>query len=78
MPQPTPAQLGAAIRGARKKRGLSIEALAAKSDVFWTSISEIENGKRNPGWDIVGKLASGLEMEIADLARLAAEQPAKS
>jgi transcriptional regulator with XRE-family HTH domain len=75
--QSTPAQLGAAIRAARKARGLSIEALAAESGVHWTSVSDVENGKRNPSWEIVGKLAVGLEMDIGDLARLAAEQPRK-
>jgi transcriptional regulator with XRE-family HTH domain len=72
--QPTSAQLGAAIRKARKGQGLSIEDLAAKSGVHWTSISVIENGKRNPGWEAVVDLARGLEMDIAELARLAAEQ----
>lgn len=75
MPQPTSAQLGAAIRQARNARGLSLEDLAAKSRVHWTSISVIENGKRNPGWNVVANLATGLEMDIAELARMAAEQP---
>lgn len=78
MPEPTPAQLGTAIRRARKADGLSIEALGAKSHVHWTSISEIENGKRNPSWEVVVKLATGLEIGVADLAQLAAEQAKKS
>lgn len=77
MDQPTHAQLGAAIRSARKEMGLSIEALGAKADVHWTGISLIETGQRNPRWDVVCKLATGLEMDIADLARRAGEQPGK-
>jgi putative transcriptional regulator len=78
VPQPTAAQLGAAIRRLRKANGLSIEALAAKADVHWTSVSEIENRKRNPGWETVVKLAAALEIDMGDLTRLAAKQPRKS
>lgn len=75
MPQPTSTQLGAAIRRLRRSRGLSIEALALEAGVHNTSVSQIENGKRNPGWNTVASLANVLEVEIGDLARLAAKQP---
>lgn len=78
MAQPTHAQLGAAIRSVREEMGLSIEALGAKADVHWTGISVIETGQRNPSWEVVCKLATGLEMDIADLARLAGKQPGQS
>ena len=74
MPQPTSAQLGAAIRRLRSSRDLSIEDLAAAAEIHWTSVSRIENGRQNPGWEAVAKLAAALEVEIADLARLAAEE----
>jgi DNA-binding XRE family transcriptional regulator len=57
---------------------LSIEALAAEADVHWTSLSQIENGKRNPGWNAVVSLATALDVEIGDLARLATEQPSSA
>jgi DNA-binding XRE family transcriptional regulator len=57
--------------------GLTIETLGAKADVHWTGISLIETGQRNPRWDVVCKLATGLEMEVAALARLADEQSRK-
>lgn len=75
MPQPTSAQLGTAIRRLRKSRGESIEGLAGRADVHWTSVSRIENGKQSPSWDLAGNLATALEVDIADLARIAAEQP---
>lgn len=75
MPQPTSAQLGAAIRHLRGSRDLTIEALAAEAGVHWTSVSRIENGKQNPTWNAVASLATALDVEMADLARLAAEQP---
>ena len=75
MSQPTSAQLGAAIRSLRGSRDLSIEELAAEAGIHWTSVSRIENGKQNPSWDAVAKVAAALDVEMADLARLAAEQP---
>lgn len=75
MPQPNSAQLGAAIRQVRKSRGESIEALATRAGAHWVSVSRIENGKQSPSWNIVGNLATALEVDIADLARIAAEQP---
>jgi transcriptional regulator with XRE-family HTH domain len=78
VPPPNAPQLGAAIRRLRKAAGLSIEALGAKSDVHWTSISEIENRRRNPGWETVVKLAEALEVDMGDLTRLAAKQPRRS
>jgi transcriptional regulator with XRE-family HTH domain len=74
-PPPTSAQLGVAIRLLRSSRDLTIEALAAEAGIHWTYLSRIENGWRRPTWEVVGSLAAALEVEIADLARLAAEQP---
>jgi DNA-binding XRE family transcriptional regulator len=54
---------------------LSIEDLAAEAGIHWTSVSRIENGRQNPTWNAVAKLATALHVEMADLARLAAEQP---
>lgn len=75
MPQPTSAQLGAAIRRLRSSRDLSIEDLAAEAGIHWTTVSRIENGRQNPGWEAVAGLATALGIEIGDLAKLAAEQP---
>lgn len=74
--QPTSAQLGIAIRKLRKARGESIEGLAARADVHWTSVSRIENGKQSPTWDLLGDIATALDIDMADLARMASEQPA--
>jgi transcriptional regulator with XRE-family HTH domain len=74
VPQPTPAQLGAAIRGLRKSRHLSIEALAAEADLHWTSVSRIEKGNQNLTWDALTKLATALQVEIVELVSLATEQ----
>jgi XRE family transcriptional regulator, master regulator for biofilm formation len=74
VPQPTAVQLGAAIRRLRERRGWSIEKLAQEAGPHWTTVSRIENGTYNPSWDIISKLAAALEVDTADLVRLAAEQ----
>jgi transcriptional regulator with XRE-family HTH domain len=71
VPPPSTIQLGAAIRRIRQENGLSIEALADQAGLSWVYLGEIENGKRNPSWTVVGQIADGLGIEIADLATLA-------
>jgi transcriptional regulator with XRE-family HTH domain len=75
VPQPTLAQLGAAIRNLREGRALSIEALAAEADLHTVSVSRIESGKQNPTWIALTSLATALDVEMVDLVRLATEQP---
>ncbi len=70
----TSIQLGAAIRQLRTAQGLSIEALAARADVHWTSVSRIEHGEQSPTWDTVSRIAGALGLGVGDLDRLAAEQ----
>lgn len=67
----TPAQLGVAIARLREERKLTIEGLAAAAGIHFTYLSQIENGRGNPSWKIVGDLAKELGVEIADLDRLA-------
>ncbi len=73
MSPPTPAQLGTAIRRARKARELSIEALAAKAGISWRYLSQIERGEKrtNPTWIVLGGIANGLGIEISELAQRA-------
>lgn len=75
MPQPTLAQLGAAIRSLRGERALSIETLAHEADLHAVSVTRIENGKQNPTWIALSDLATALDVELIDLVQLAAEQP---
>lgn len=75
-PPTTSAQLGAAIRLLRESRDLTIEGLAAKAGIHWTYLSSIENGKSNPSWEVVGSVAAALGVGMADLERVAGEQPA--
>jgi transcriptional regulator with XRE-family HTH domain len=75
VPQPTLAQLGAAIRNLRESRELTIEGLAAAADLHALSISRIESGDQNLTWTTLRRLATALEVDMVDLVRLAGERP---
>lgn len=75
MPQPTIAQLGAAIRQLRESRNLSIKALAHESGLHTVSISRIERGKQNPSWVALTRLADVLDVDLVEIVRLAGDQP---
>ena len=61
------AELGEAIRRQRKAKQLTQEQLAELADSHWTYISEIENGRRNPGVDVLRRIAQGLDMPLSRL-----------
>ena len=66
---PELASLGAAVRDLRTARGLKQIEVAAAAGITETQLSEIENGKANPGWLIVSRLISrGLNASMRDLA----------
>jgi transcriptional regulator with XRE-family HTH domain len=73
-PKTTAAQLGAAIRVIRKSQEMTIEDLASKADIHWTYLSGIENGRRNPSWDVVSKLSVALNTDLGEIARIADRQ----
>jgi transcriptional regulator with XRE-family HTH domain len=75
MSQPTLAQLGTAIRSLRVEHGLTIEALAEKAGLHWTSIARIEKGGQNPTWTALTRMAAGLDLDLVELVQIAAEQP---
>lgn len=67
--QPQPA-LGKAIRQLRRERGASQEALAYEAGVTSGTLSLIERGLSNPTWGTVKGIASALDVDIAELAKL--------
>lgn len=46
---------------------LTQEQLAERADLHWTYVSGVERGVRNPGLNIIGRLAKALEVEPKDL-----------
>jgi transcriptional regulator with XRE-family HTH domain len=71
---PTNADLGQAIRRLRKKRRLTIEALAFAADIHPTYVSGIERGVRNPTWERITSLARALEVPVSILAETAEQE----
>ena len=61
--------LGENVRAARRTRGLSQETLALDADMKRSYLSELERGRRNPSVRALGRLASALSVEPADLLR---------
>lgn len=54
--------IGDTLRMLRKKRGLSQQDVAEKSNISRTYISQIERGDRNPSIDILESIGTGLSI----------------
>jgi transcriptional regulator with XRE-family HTH domain len=67
-PQPG---LARAIKALRTESQLSQETLGERAEIHPTWISHIESGRVNPTWGNVRRIAKGLKVELAELARLA-------
>jgi transcriptional regulator with XRE-family HTH domain len=59
--------LGANLREARKKQGMSQEQVAEGSGVHATEVSRIESGKRDPRVSTVKRLAKALKVKPGQL-----------
>jgi transcriptional regulator with XRE-family HTH domain len=58
---------GAAVRRARKERGISQEELALKCDIDRSYMGSIERGNQNSGLLHIAKIAKALDMKISEL-----------
>jgi transcriptional regulator with XRE-family HTH domain len=67
--------LGARIRAERARRGLSLEALSARSGVSRSMLSQVERGGKVPTVLVLDRIATGLDTSIARL--LGDERPAR-
>lgn len=61
------AAFGKRVRALREKRGLSQEQLAESAQLHWTYVSGIERGRRNPGLNTLGRLATALDIPLSKL-----------
>jgi transcriptional regulator with XRE-family HTH domain len=59
--------LGANLREARKKLGLTQEQVAERSGVHATEVSRIEAGKRDPQVSTVLRLAAAVQVRPGEL-----------
>jgi transcriptional regulator with XRE-family HTH domain len=62
-----PTDLGARLRAIRSERKLTLTDLAKLTGLSVSALSKIENGKMSPTYDRLAALASGLQMQIAEL-----------
>lgn len=74
-------RLGRAVKAIRAQRGLTQEEVSAAAGLHPTYVSDIERGARNPSWEVMTRLASGIGVPIAEIARAydaesASERPA--
>ncbi len=60
-------RVGERLRAARRERGLSVGALAGAAGIGKGSLSEVENGARNPTLSTLYALAGALELPLAEL-----------
>jgi transcriptional regulator with XRE-family HTH domain len=65
------------LRRLRHTKGLSQEELAYDADVNRSYMSRLEKGASYPGLEIIGKLATVLEIEPAELLKLPAKRKAR-
>jgi transcriptional regulator with XRE-family HTH domain len=63
------AALGQRVRDERRRRGFTLEELAAASGVSRSMLSEVERGSRVPTVLVLDRIATGLRTSIARLLR---------
>jgi transcriptional regulator with XRE-family HTH domain len=61
--------LGLAVKAVRTKAGKTQEQVANAIGMHATYMSDIERGARNPSWDAVARLAKGIGVPVADIAK---------
>ena len=60
-------RLSESVKKARHKIGLSQEALALQAGINRSYVGQIERGIGNPSLQVMVKLATTLELDVADL-----------
>jgi len=71
------ALLSGRIKARRRDRGLSLDRLAALSEVSKGVLVQIENGEANPSIATLCKVAAALGASVADLVQVSSQQPAE-
>jgi transcriptional regulator with XRE-family HTH domain len=59
--------LGLAVKTRRHELGITQETLANDTDLHQRWISNVENGKRNPSYASLRRLAAGLDLSASEL-----------
>lgn len=70
VPRLSPVQrLAANVRAARAERGLTQEQVANAAGLSLSDVGRVERGARDPGIQVLAKLAKGLGVTVEDLVR---------
>jgi transcriptional regulator with XRE-family HTH domain len=59
-------KIGKRIRELRKELDISQEALAYKSEVDRTYVTDVENGRRNVSVEILERIIAGLNVSVSE------------
>ena len=62
--------IGEVIRSLRKEKGLSQDVLSGLAGIGRTHLTMIENGKKNPNFETIWKIALALELKPSELVKL--------
>lgn len=62
------------LRRIRLARGYSLDMVAEQTGVSKSMLGQIERGEANPTIGILGKIVSGLRVELTDLVETSKEQ----
>ena len=65
--------LGRRIRALRTQKRLTQQELGEKADINYKFLGEVERGQQNPSFQILVKIASGLNIELPELFRFEQE-----
>ncbi|MBW4332152.1 XRE family transcriptional regulator [Stakelama sp. CBK3Z-3] len=63
----TPNDPAATLRSVRQAKGMTLRELAGRTDIPYSTLSKLENGKMTLTYDKMIRLALGLEVDVADL-----------
>lgn len=58
------------LKEIRKSKNMTLKELSIKSGVSNSHLSDIENGKKEPGFFIMARIAKALDVKTDDLYRL--------
>ena len=64
------------ISDLRKKNGWTLAEMSKRTGVSISSLSKIENGQSQPAYSVLTRLASGLDVDFAELVGAEAPQAA--
>lgn len=75
MPDAILAQVGERLRAARRERGWSLAELATRASISTSTLSRLENGKRQPSLDLLLPITRQLGLRLDDLVSAATPDP---